>query len=456
MKGKILVIDDEESILESLADILTDEGYQVLTALTAQDGMAKLEAEAPELLILDVWLPDEDGLKLLQKIRQKDKNLPVIVISGHGTVEMAVKAIKLGAFDFLEKPLSYDRVVVTVANALRFRALEEENIRLKAKLTGPGLTGKSPLIEKVKEEIARVAVTDATVLITGESGVGKEVAARMIHALSRRAEGPFIAVNCAAIPEELIESELFGHEKGAFTGAQTTKKGKFDLADGGTIFLDEIGDMSLSAQAKVLRVLQEKCFERVGGTKTIKVDVRVIAATNKDLRQEIEAGRFREDLYFRLNVIPIHIPPLRERPEDIPLLVEEFLEEFARHSGLGRKKLSPEAMAALTNYHFPGNVRELRNLIERLVIMSQGEIIELKDLPSEILTSSPQRAPLTSEEPWFKCDDFKKARALFEREFLKRKLAEHRGNISQTAEAIGLERSYLHRKLKSLGLTGEN
>ncbi len=454
MKAKILVIDDEESILESLADILMDEGYQVLTALTAEEGLKKLHKEAPELLILDVWLPDEDGLKLLQKIRKEDQKLPVIVISGHGTVEMAVKAIKLGAFDFLEKPLSYDRVVVTVANALRFRALEEENLRLKARLTGPGLTGKSPLIEKVKQEIARVAATEATVLITGESGSGKEVAARMIHALSRRAQGPFVAVNCAAIPEELIESELFGYERGAFTGASAPKKGKFDLANGGTIFLDEIGDMSLSAQAKVLRVLQEKCFERVGGTRTIRVDVRVIAATNKDLRREIEAGRFREDLFFRLNVIPIHIPPLRERPEDIPLLVEEFLDELARHSGLGRKRFSPEALKALCRYHFPGNVRELRNLIERLVIMSQGEVIEPSDLPPEILSFPPEEKAL-GEEPWFKCNDFKKARALFEREFLKRKLAEHRGNISQTAEAIGLERSYLHRKLKSLGLTGE-
>ncbi|NPA48373.1 MAG: sigma-54-dependent Fis family transcriptional regulator [Thermodesulfobacteria bacterium] len=454
MSAKILIIDDEESILESLSDILEDEGYQVAVAASAAEGALKLKEENPDLLILDVWLPDEDGLKFLKRLRQEKTTLPVIVISGHGTVEMAVQAIKLGAFDFLEKPLSYDRVVVTVTNALRFRALEEENIRLKAHFTGRGLTGQSPLIEKVKSEISKVAATDATVLITGESGAGKEVAARMIHQLSRRAQKPFVAVNCAAIPDELIESELFGHEKGAFTGAHATKKGKFDLAHGGTIFLDEIGDMSLSAQAKVLRVLQEKCFERVGGTKTIQVDVRVIAATNKDLREEIKAGRFREDLYFRLNVVPIRIPPLRERPEDIPLLAEEFLEELARHSGLGRKRLSEEAMQALRRYPFPGNVRELRNLIERLVIMSQGDIIGLEDLPPEIVsTTSP--AP-QSEDPWFKCANFKEARSLFEREFLRRKLAEHRGNISQTAEAIGLERSYLHRKLKSLGLTGEN
>ncbi|WP_022853836.1 sigma-54-dependent transcriptional regulator [Thermodesulfatator atlanticus] len=453
MNEKILVIDDEESILASLADILEDEGYQVITAKTAQNGLEEIKKDTPDLLILDVWLPDLDGLKLLKSLRKDYPELPVIVISGHGTVETAVRAIKLGAFDFLEKPLSYDRVVVTVANALKFRALKQEYISLKKSLSGPRITGKSQAIRQLQEALEKVAQTDATVLITGESGVGKEVAARTVHALSRRKDGPFVAVNCAAIPEELIESELFGHERGAFTGALSAKKGKFDLANGGTIFLDEIGDMSLSAQAKVLRVLQEKCFERVGGTRTINVDVRVIAATNKDLKKEIAAGKFREDLYYRLNVVPIHIPPLRERPEDIPLLVEEFLEEFAKHSGLGRKKISEEALAALKQYHWPGNIRELRNLIERLVIMSRGNIITLDDLPQEFQRPSQTPPP---EEPWFKCDDFKTARHLFEREFLRRKLAEYNGNISQTAEAIGLERSYLHRKLKSLGLAGEN
>ena len=452
MKPKVLIIDDEESILESLADILEDEGFVVQTALTGEEGLQKLKEDLPDLLILDVWLPDEDGLKILKRLRKEWPGLPVIIISGHGTVEMAVKAIKLGAFDFLEKPLSYDRVVVTVSNALRLRALEEENIKLKARLT-PGLSGESPAIKQVKQEITRVAPTDATVLIMGESGVGKEVAARMIHALSRRREGPFVEVNCAAIPDELIESELFGHEKGAFTGATSSKKGKFDLAHKGTIFLDEIGDMSLSAQAKVLRVLQERRFERVGGTKTIEVDVRVIAATNKDLQEEIRQGRFREDLFFRLNVVPIVIPPLRERIEDIPLLVDEFLSELARHSGLGKKRLHPEAMEALKRYPWPGNVRELRNVIERLVIMAQGEEITLEHLPREIREASETVSP-RGQEPWFACEDFKKARSLFEKEFLRRKLAQFKGNISQTAEAIGLERSYLHRKLKALGLTG--
>ncbi len=453
MPQKILIIDDEESILESLADILEDEGYRVVTAASATQGKRILQEENPDLLILDVWLPDTDGLELLRSLRQEVPGLPVIIISGHGTVEMAVEAIKLGAFDFLEKPLSYDRVVVTVANALRFRALEEENLRLRARITGKGLSGESPAIRRVKTEIERVAPTDATVLIVGESGVGKEVAARMIHELSVRRNRPFVEVNCAAIPDELIESELFGHEKGAFTGATTVKRGKFELANGGTLFLDEIGDMSLSAQAKVLRVLQEKRFERLGGTKTLEVDVRVIAATNKDLQKEIVAGRFRQDLFFRLNVVPIRIPPLRERPEDIPLLVEEFLQELAQHTGLGQKSLEPEVLEALKRYSWPGNVRELRNLIERLVIMASGPKITLKDLPPEISPVTPQpEAP--SPDPWFVCDNFKEARQLFEREFLRRKMAKFQGNISQTAEAIGLERSYLHRKLKALGLVG--
>ncbi len=449
MSQKILIIDDETSILESLADILQDEGYRVITATSAEEASSILTEETPDLVILDVWLPHKDGIEFLRDLKQEFPALPVIIISGHGTVEIAVEAIKLGAFDFLEKPLSYDRVVVTVANALKFRALEEENLRLRARITGKGLSGNSPAIQRVKEEIERVAPTDATVLIMGESGVGKEVAARMLHDLSHRRGGPFIEVNCAAIPDELIESELFGHEKGAFTGANRAKKGKFELAHGGTLFLDEIGDMSLPAQAKVLRVLQEKRFERLGGTRSIEVNVRVIAATNKNLPQEIKAGRFREDLFFRLNVVPIMIPPLRQRPEDVPELIEEFLHELAQNTGLGLKRIHPEALEILKRYPWPGNVRELRNLIERLVIMATGPEITVKDLPPEICQkdSSP-----STEAPWFSCDNFKEARQLFEKEFLKRKITKFRGNISQTAEAIGLERSYLHRKLKSLGL----
>jgi len=452
---EILVVDDERSILESLRDILEDEGYSVRCVESGEEALRLVEESPPDLVLLDIWLPGLDGMKVLERLRQEHPTLPVVMISGHGTIELAVRAVKLGAFDFLEKPLSYDRVIVTVEKALRMRALSEENLRLRSRLREPGLTGESPAIREVRELIARVAPTEATVLIQGESGVGKEVAARMIHSLSRRAQGPFVEVNCAAIPENLIESELFGHEKGAFTGATRSRRGKFDQAHRGTLFLDEVGDMSLSAQAKVLRVIQEKRFERVGGDRTIEVDVRIIAATNKDLRAEMEAGRFREDLYFRLNVVPIVIPPLRERPEDIPLLVEEFLDELSRHSGLGRKVISPEVLEVLKRYPWPGNVRELKNLIERLVIISPGEEITLNDLPREFLDYA-ERARGGGEVPeWLRVADFKTAREMFEREFLRRKLEEYGGNISRMAQAIGLRRSYLHRKLKALGLSRE-
>ncbi len=450
---EILVVDDERSILESLQDILEDEGYAVRCVESGEEALKIVEESPPDLVLLDIWLPGMDGMEVLARLRKTQPALPVIMISGHGTIELAVKAVKLGAFDFLEKPLSYDRVIVSVEKALRMRALEEENIRLRARLREPKLTGESPAIREVRELIARVAPTEATVLIQGESGVGKEVAARMIHYLSNRSRGPFVEVNCAAIPESLIESELFGHERGAFTGATQARRGKFDQAHRGTLFLDEVGDMSPSAQAKVLRVLQEKRFERVGGDRPIEVDVRIIAATNKDLRAEIEAGRFREDLYFRLNVVPIVIPPLRERPEDIPLLVEEFLDELSQHSGLGRKTISPEVLEVLKRYPWPGNVRELKNLIERLVIVSPGEEITLNDLPREFLEYA-ERSEASAEVPeWLRVSDFKTARELFEREFLRRKLEEFEGNISRMAQAIGLRRSYLHRKLKALGLS---
>ncbi len=452
---EVLVVDDEPSILESLRDILEDEGYGVKCVTTGEEALRSLEESPADLVLLDVWLPGIDGIEVLSKIREKYPWIPVVIISGHGTIELAVRAVKLGAFDFLEKPLSYDRVVVTVENALKFKALQEENLRLRSQIRVRGLTGRSKAISEVRELIARVAPTDATVLIQGESGVGKEVAARMIHALSRRSEGPFVEVNCAAIPETLIESELFGHEKGAFTGASQARRGKFDQAHGGTLFLDEVGDMSLSAQAKVLRVIQEKRFERVGGDRPVQVDVRIVAATNKDLKKEIEKGRFREDLYFRLNVVPIRIPPLRERPEDIPLLVEEFLEEFSRHSGLGKKRIREEVMEVLMRYPWPGNVRELKNLIERLLIVTPGDEITLKDLSSEFVESvkSYEKGEVP---PWFAINSFKEAREEFEKEFLRRKLEEFGGNISRMAEAIGLRRSYLHRKLKALGLSRED
>ncbi|WP_456431168.1 sigma-54-dependent transcriptional regulator [Thermosulfuriphilus sp.] len=452
MAERILVVDDEESIIESLSGILEDEGFEVEGAISGQEALNKVSESVPDLVLLDVWLPDLDGLDVLRELKVGYPDLPVIIISGHGTVETAVRATKLGAHDFIEKPLSYDRVVLSVRNALKFRALERENVLLKNKVRTRQITGTSPAVLRLREQIARVAPTDSTVLILGESGAGKEVVAQMIHAASRRREKPLVEINCAAIPEDLIEAELFGYEKGAFTGALTSKKGKFDLADGGTLFLDEIGDMSLKTQAKILRILQEQRFERVGGTRTLKVDVRIIAATNKDLRQEIKRGNFREDLYYRLNVVPIEVPPLRERLEDIPLLIEDFLQEIAENTGLGRKRVTPEVLEALERYHWPGNVRELRNLVERLVIMSPGPEIEISTLPDYIRNPDPPSKGL--QEPWFACEDLRQARALFEREFILRKLRAHGGNISQTAEAIGLERSHLYRKMRSLGILG--
>ncbi|MFN4132378.1 MAG: sigma-54-dependent transcriptional regulator, partial [Caldimicrobium sp.] len=383
--------------------------------------------------------------------------LPVIIISGHGTIEGAVKSIKLGAFDFIEKPLSYERILVSLENALKFSKLEEENKALRAKLFGEvELIGKSKAIVQIKEMINKVAPTDTTVLITGESGVGKEVVARLIHLSSKRTQGPFIEVNCAAIPETLIEAELFGYEKGAFTDAKTSKKGKFEQAHGGTLFLDEIGDMNLSAQAKVLRVLQEKKLEKLGAQKSIEIDVRIIAATNKNLIEEISKGKFREDLYYRLNVFPIHIPPLRERKEDIPLLCERFLEEIAIKVGLKKITLSPAVIEILQEYSWPGNVRELKNFLERLVILTSKEEIKPEDLPKEFLYSLGRGDFNKIEsEPWFEERNFKRAKLLFEREFLKRKLEFYQGNISKTAKEIGLERTYLQKKLKELGLKGD-
>ncbi|MDL1956645.1 MAG: sigma-54 dependent transcriptional regulator [Candidatus Desulfofervidus auxilii] len=441
----VLVVDDEKSICEALTGILSDEGYEVITAFNAAEAFKKVEEEIPDIVLLDIWLPDIDGLEVLRRLKKDYPYLPVIMISGHGNVEIAVKAMKLGAYDFIEKPLSWENTIPPVMNALKMSSLREENIALKGKALKCELIGESEAIKKVKELIKKVAPTNASVLIRGENGTGKELVARAIHYYSRRAHGPFVPVNCAAIPEELIESELFGHEKGAFTGAHTRKKGKFDLAHGGTLFLDEIGDMSLKTQAKVLRVIEEQRFERVGGTKTIEVDVRIVAATNKKLEEEINAGNFRADLYYRLNVVPIEIPPLRERKEDIPLLVEEFLKEFATESHLGLKEIEPEALELLKQYDWPGNVRELRNIIERLVIMTPGAVITAKDIPESII----QRK---NNLDLFSLNNFKEAKALFEREFLRKKLQEFKGNITLTAQAIGLERSYLHKKLKFYGL----
>lgn len=454
MKPRILVIDDEVPILQSLKGILTDEGYRVVLARTGEDGLEEVRKDPPSLVLLDVWLPGMDGLAVLEELKRSYPQIPVILISGHGSIETAVRATKLGAFDFVEKPLSLERILVSVQNGLELYRLKEDNIILSQKAAGQvQMTGKSPVILDLMAQIQRAAPTNATVLITGENGTGKELAARMLHRLSRRGHRPMVEVNCAAIPEELIESELFGHEKGAFTGAHERRKGKFDLANGGTLFLDEIGDMSLKTQAKILRILQEQVFERVGGSSTIQVDVRIVAATNKDLNGEIEAGRFRPDLYFRLNVIPIRVPPLRERIQDILLLVEDFTSEMAAESGIGRKRIEPAVISLLQQYPWPGNVRELKNFIERLIIMTPGATIRECDLPRDFLTQL-GRAPSSDHDP-YRCPTLREARNLFEREYLSRKLDENHWNITLTASQIGVERSHLHRKLKALDLAAE-
>ncbi|MDY6953216.1 MAG: sigma-54 dependent transcriptional regulator, partial [Thermodesulfobacteriota bacterium] len=373
----ILVVDDESSISQALSGILSDEGYETLTAPNGYDALKIIEEQAPDLVLLDVWMPGMDGIETLQEIKRTNPFLQVIIISGHGTIETAVKATKLGAYDFIEKPLSIEKVVVTINNALNFRRLEEENRFLRKKtLEKHSITGNSPTIQAMKKQIATAAPTDAWILIMGENGTGKELVARTIHQMSDRVDHPLIDVNCAAIPDEMIESELFGHEKGAMAGATSKKRGKFEIANGGTIFLDEIGDMSLRTQAKILRILQEQKFERIGGGRTLTVDVRVLAASNKDLKQEIEKGTFREDLYYRLNVIPIEVPPLRRRTEDIPLLAETFLKGFAQESDWGHKSITAAAIAHLQAYPWPGNVRELKNLVERLAIMTQSDVID--------------------------------------------------------------------------------
>ncbi|MCK5405632.1 MAG: sigma-54-dependent Fis family transcriptional regulator, partial [Desulfobulbaceae bacterium] len=375
MASKILIVDDEASILESVQGILSDEGFVPVCAGSAEEGLSIIEEERIDVVLLDIWMPGMDGLEALKKIKEDHAGLPVIMISGHGTIETAVQATKMGAFDFIEKPPSYDKIVLAINNALHLSHLEEENRILRQKeKKQPEITGKSLAIKHLKEQIERVAPSDAWVLITGEHGTGKELVAQSIHRLSGRSHKPMIDMNCAAIPEELIESELFGHEKGAFTGANESKRGKFDLADGGMIFLDEIADMSLKTQAKILRILQEQKFERVGGSSTFSVDVRVLAATNKDLEQEIRQGNFREDLYWRLNVVPIHVPPFRERLEDIPEFVAELTEEYAR-KGIGRKGFTPGALEAMARHTWPGNVRELRNFIERVMIMNPDPVV---------------------------------------------------------------------------------
>jgi two-component system nitrogen regulation response regulator NtrX len=447
MAERVLIVDDEAGIRTTLAGILEDEGYRTGGAETAAEGLERIQREAFDLVLLDVWLPDGDGLELLEELRQASPELPVIMISGHANVDAAVKAIRLGAYDFLEKPLSLSRVVLTVANALERQRLSRELRQLEGRLErSEPLIGDSPAMRRLKEELARAAASDSRILVVGENGTGKELVARQVHRLSQRCRGPFVDVNCAAIPEDLIESELFGHVKGAFTGAAEDRPGRFEQADGGTLFLDEVADMSLKTQAKVLRVLQEQRFERVGGTSSIAVDVRVLAATNKDLEEEIQENRFREDLYFRLAVIPLLVPPLRQRSEDIPLLVDHFLAHFAREIGRRPKQMAPTALQRLAAYAWPGNVRELRNLVERMMIMVPGEVIGADDLPPSIKGAGGERyRPLWEQD----FPSLREARAQFEKRYIERKLAECEGNVSRTAQELGLERSNLYRKMKA-------
>lgn len=451
MSKTVLVVDDEKDIRISLTGILEDEGYQVLTAASGTDALEAVRQDLPDLVMLDIWMPGIDGLETLGRLKEMFPQITVIMISGHGTIETAVKATKLGAYDFIEKPLSLDKVLISVANALRMKDLQLENQELK-KVAGNEyeLIGDSPALNMLREQISRVAPTNASVLVTGENGTGKELVARSIHYYSLRKDRPFIAINCAAIPEELIESELFGHEKGAFTGAVAQKKGKFDMADGGTLLLDEIGDMSLKTQAKILRILQERCFQRVGGTRTVTVDVRVIAATNKDLEEEIKHNRFREDLYYRLNVIPFRVPALREHREDISLLVPHFCAQFYRREGQEPKVLHPEALELLKQHDWPGNVRELRNIIERILIMTPGKMITPGDIP--MLSSARRTGTEDFRHEIPAQGTLREAREEFERDFIIQKLEENDWNISRTAEIIELERSNLHRKIKSYGI----
>jgi len=460
---RILLVDDEAGIRSSLTRVLADEGYQVEAVGTGEKALERLKEVDIHLVLLDVWLPKKDGLEVLQEIRERGDLVPVVVISGHANIDMAVRATRLGAFDFIEKPLSIEKVTLAVRNALKQRRLEERNRALRDALEEKGgrqLIGAAPAIVALREQIRTAAPTNGRVLIFGENGTGKELVARMIHALSLRADEPFIEMNCAAIPEELIESELFGHVKGSFTGAVENKKGKFELADRGTLFLDEIGDMSMKTQSKVLRVLQEQTFEPVGGASSLKVDVRVLAATNKDLTEGIRKGGFREDLYFRLNVIPLTVPPLRDRPEDIPLLARHFISELAAEYGKPSARLSDETIRAMSSYAWPGNVRELRNIIERLVIMSPRDNIGTSDLPAEIRGDGlPPRGGSArggDSEAFLglaSSPSLKEGREQFEKLFIARKLAECGHNVSRAAEALGVERTHLHRKLKAYGLT---
>ncbi|HEY7728709.1 MAG TPA: sigma-54 dependent transcriptional regulator [Candidatus Eisenbacteria bacterium] len=445
-RTRILIIDDEPSVLLETSVALRRH-YDVATASSAEEAEKLLGKERVDLVLTDLRLPGRDGLAVLEAAKALSPDLPVVLMSGHGTIEEAVKAIRMGAADFVEKPFGPERLLVTVERALELRALKRENESLRQHVgVAEEMVGRSAALEQVRAEIAKVAPTEAKVLVTGESGSGKELVARAIHRLSARARGPFEKLNCAALPKDLVESELFGYEKGAFTGAQAMKRGRLEASDRGTLFLDEVGDMSLDTQAKFLRAIETGEIERLGGTRTIAVDARIVSATNKDLPEEIREGRFREDLYYRLNVVPIHLPPLRQRREDIPLLVEHFIRKASADLGRTPRAVTPEGMKRLAVYSWPGNIRELRNVLERLLIMTEGETLDLADV-EEVLPSESDEEPVS---------EIKAARDKAERETISATLKQCNWNVTEAARRLGMDRGYLHRKIKRYGLSRES
>ncbi|HKP87402.1 MAG TPA: sigma-54 dependent transcriptional regulator [Blastocatellia bacterium] len=447
MPNSVLVVDDEEGIRQTLSAVLEDEGLSVATAATGEECIAAFERRVFGCVLLDVWLPGIDGIETLERLKAAYPETAVIMISGHGNIETAVRATRLGALDFIEKPLQIERTVLAIRNALRQRQLEADNQRLREQLDDCVMIGKSVPMRALRQQIAVAAPTNGRILIYGESGTGKELVARSIHRTSARALMPFVELNCAAIPEELIESELFGHTKGAFTGATQAKRGKFEQADGGTLLLDEVGDMSLKVQAKVLRVLEEQRFEPVGANTAVTVDVRIIVATNKRLDEEIERGSFRADLFYRLNVIPFEVPPLRERREDIPLLIDHFNRKYSAEYNRAPKTFTEDALDRMGTYDWPGNVRELRNTVERVVIMSSKETIASDDLPP-LGSQDGVNTPAT-----YNFISYREGREAYERNYILSKLAESGGNITRTAEALGIDRSHLYRRMKALGIS---
>ncbi|MGB7202870.1 MAG: sigma-54 dependent transcriptional regulator [Pyrinomonadaceae bacterium] len=446
MTNTILIVDDEQGIRDTLRGVLEDEGFAVEAVATGEDCLEKARTHHYACILLDIWLGDGiDGLETLRMLKEEANDAAVVMISGHGNIETAVRSTKLGAFDFIEKPLSLERTVVTVKNAIHIRELERANEQLQNELAqNYVMVGESVAMRALRKQIDIVAPTDGRVLISGESGTGKELVARAIHSQSKRKASPFVEINSAAIPEELVESELFGHAKGAFSGATKAKKGKFEIADGATLFLDEIGDMSPSVQAKMLRVLEEQRFEPVGSNTPVSVDVRVISATNKPLDSLIENGNFRPDLFYRLNVIPFQVPPLRERREDVPLLIEHFNKRFSADYGKKEKEFSDDAIKQLGDYDWPGNVRELKNTIERIVIMSSTKKIDSSDLPAAETSDLPAIS--------FRFPTFKDATDAYQREFILHKLAEFDGNVAKAAEKMGVDRSHLYRRMRNLGI----